>query len=260
MNQTFIYQHGELIPSPALDTPLLVADSFLVTDGKVRSLNLHLDRFRRGIELKCPELEPQLDQFFLAFPKELPKTGGLFPRLEVRTINNVPTLSLVSREAPAQLGPATLWTYPEPDPRLDLSVKGPELALGAEIRTKAQQAGADEAILLTKDGEISEGSLSSLVWWRGDLLCAPGNEIPWLESVTRTEIFTLALSMNIKTRFEHVMPQDLIGLEVWLLSSLQGIRPVVNWLNVSSDFASGTHIPQFERRMQMLLQELPSVG
>jgi branched-subunit amino acid aminotransferase/4-amino-4-deoxychorismate lyase len=125
------------------------------------------------------------------------------------------------------------------------------------MRAKAQNEGADEAILLTKDGEISEGALSSLVWWRGDLLCAPGNEIPWLESVTRTEIFTIAQSMNIKTRFEHVTPEDLIGLEVWLLSSLQGIRPVVNWLGVSNNFAEGSHIELFERRMQILLQELP---
>ncbi|NBS85937.1 MAG: aminotransferase class IV, partial [Micrococcales bacterium] len=52
-------------------------------------------------------------------------------------------------------------------------------------------------------------------------------------------------------------PEDLVGLELWLLSSLQGIRPVVNWLGVSDTFAEGSHIQQFERRMQMLLQELP---
>ncbi|NBS61364.1 MAG: hypothetical protein EBT26_04895, partial [Microbacteriaceae bacterium] len=188
--------------------------------------------------------------------QQIPRTGRLFPRLELRG-EQAPILSLIVREAPAQLGPATLWTYPDPDPRLDLTVKGPELALGTELRAQAQEIGADEAILLTKDGEISEGALSSLVWWRGDLLCAPGNEIPWLESVTRTEIFTIATSMNIKTRYEHVTPEDLVELELWLLSSLQGIRPVVNWLGVSDTFAEGSHIQQFERRMQMLLQELP---
>ncbi|NDE68886.1 MAG: hypothetical protein EB057_02295 [Microbacteriaceae bacterium] len=256
MNQTFIYTAGELKPSPALDSDVQVADSFLVVDGRVRSLNLHTDRFTRAIELKHPELKEHLPLFFEEAWKLIPRSGRLFPRLELRG-EQEPTLSLVVREAPARLGPATLWTYPEPDPRLDLTVKGPELALGTELRAQAQALGADEAILLTKDGEISEGALSSLVWWRGDLLCAPGNEIPWLESVTRTEIFTIAESMNIKTRFEHVIPEDLVGLELWLLSSLQGIRPVVNWLGVSDTFAEGSHIQQFERRMQMLLQELP---
>ena len=256
MNQTFIYTAGELKPSPALDSDVLIADSFLVVDGRVRSLNLHTDRFTRAIELKHPELTEHLPHFFEAAWQQIPRTGRLFPRLELRG-EQAPILSLIVREAPAQLGPATLWTYPDPDPRLDLTVKGPELALGTELRAQAQEIGADEAILLTKDGEISEGALSSLVWWRGDLLCAPGNEIPWLESVTRTEIFTIATSMNIKTRYEHVTPEDLVELELWLLSSLQGIRPVVNWLGVSDTFAEGSHIQQFERRMQMLLQELP---
>jgi branched-subunit amino acid aminotransferase/4-amino-4-deoxychorismate lyase len=256
LNQTFIYTAGELKPSPTLDSAVLIADSFLVVDGRVRSLNLHIDRFTRAMELKHPELTEHLPQFFEAAWQQITRTGRLFPRLELRG-EQEPTLSLIVREAPAQLGPATLWTYPEPDPRLDLTVKGPELALGAEMRAKAQKEGADEAILLTKDGEISEGALSSLVWWRGDLLCAPGNEIPWLESVTRTEIFTIAQSMNIKTRFEHVTPEDLIGLELWLLSSLQGIRPVVNWLGISNNFATGNHIELFQRRMQILLQELP---
>jgi len=259
LNQNFIYTAGELKPSPALDSDVLIADSFLVVDGRVRSLNLHTDRFTRAIELKYPELTQNLPQFFQAAWQQMPRTGRLFPRLELRA-EQEPTLSLVVREAPAQLGPATLWTYPEPDPRLDLTVKGPELALGAELRAQAQSLGADEAILLTNEGEISEGALSSLVWWRGDLLCAPGNEIPWLESVTRTEIFTVAESMNIKTRFEHVTPEDLVGLELWLLSSLQGIRPVVNWLGVSDTFAEGSHIQQFERRLKILIQDLPSVG
>ena len=259
MNQTFFYTAGELKPSPAVDSDVLVADSFLVVDGRVRSLNLHTDRFTRAIELKHPELTEHLPLFFEAAWQQIPRIGRLFPRLELRG-EQEPTLSLVVREAPAQLGPATLWTYPEPDPRLDLTVKGPELALGTELRAQAQALGADEAILLTKDGEISEGALSSLVWWRGDLLCAPGNEIPWLESVTRTEIFTIAESMNIKTRFEHVTPEDLVGLELWLLSSLQGIRSVVNWLGVSDTFADGSHIQQFERRLKILIQDLPSVG
>ncbi|NDC19695.1 MAG: aminotransferase class IV, partial [Microbacteriaceae bacterium] len=136
MNQTFIYTAGELKPSPALDSDVLVADSFLVVDGRVRSLNLHTDRFTRAIELKHPELTEHLAHFFEAAWKKIPRTGRLFPRLELRG-EQAPTLSLVVREAPAQLGPATLWTYPEPDPRLDLTVKGPELALGTELRAQA---------------------------------------------------------------------------------------------------------------------------
>jgi branched-subunit amino acid aminotransferase/4-amino-4-deoxychorismate lyase len=124
--------------------------------------------------------------------------------------------------------------------------------LGVELRSLAQAQGADETILLNEHGEISEGALSSLVWWRGDVLCAPGNEIPWLESVTRQEIFQIAESMGIETRFEHAIPEELVGLELWLLSSLQGIRTVKSWVGMSDNFAQGQNVTSFEKRLKLL--------
>ena len=255
MNQTFIFSSGSLIPQES-DHETLVADSFLVEDGKVRSYNLHLDRFRRGMLQKAPELSSSFEAFISKAQDLIPRSGRYFPRIEIQASETL-TYIFMLRDAPEQLGAATLWSYPYPDPRKDLSVKGPELALGAELRSLAKAQGADEAILLNEHGEISEGALSSLVWWRGDVLCAPGDEIPWLESVTRQEIFQIADSMGVKTRFEHSTPQDLIGLELWLLSSLQGIRVVSNWVGVSNEFAEGTHVPSFEKRLKLLASTLP---
>lgn len=252
--QTYIFQEGTLTPQESHDK-VLVADSFLVEDGKVRSLDLHIDRFKRALVLKAPELETSFQDFLNQSITLLPRTGRYFPKLEVQESVS-PTFVFTLRDAPEQLGPATLWTYPYPDPRKDLSVKGPELSLGYELRTLAQAQGADEAILLNEHNEVSEGALSSLVWWRGDVLCAPGDEIPWLESVTRKEIFQIAETLGIATRFEHYTPKDLVGLELWLLSSLQGIRVVKNWLGVSDNFAEGNHVALFEKRLKLLESHL----
>jgi len=251
--QSYIFEEGSLTLKESHEK-VLVADSFLVEDGKVRSYQLHQDRFQRGIRDKAPELEDSLEPFLSQALALIPRTGRYFPRIEIQ---EGPVFVFMLREAPEQLGPATLWTYPYPDPRKDLSTKGPELATGVELRDLAQAQGADEAILLNEHGEISEGALSSLVWWRGDVLCAPGNEIPWLESVTRTEIFQIAESMGIKTRFEHAIPEELIGLELWLLSSLQGIRTVKSWVGVSDNFAQGQNVTSFEKRMKLLASALP---
>jgi branched-subunit amino acid aminotransferase/4-amino-4-deoxychorismate lyase len=251
--QSFIFEECSLTPKES-HHKVLVADSFLVEDGKVRSYQLHLDRFLRGLRDKAPELEDSLEEFLKQAIALIPRTGRYFPRFEIQ---EGPVFVFMLREAPEQLGTATLWTYPYPDPRKDLSTKGPELATGVELRSLAQAQGADEAILLNEHGEISEGALSSLVWWRGDVLCAPGNEIPWLESVTRTEIFQIAESMGIKTRFEHAIPEELIGLEPWLLSSLQGIRTVKSWVGVSDNFAQGQNVTSFEKRMKLLASALP---
>jgi branched-subunit amino acid aminotransferase/4-amino-4-deoxychorismate lyase len=253
--QTYIFQEGALTPQESYDQ-VLVADSFLVEDGKVRSVDLHIDRFKRALSLKAPELDTTFQDFFNQSIALIPRTGRYFPKLEVQEADTL-TFVFTLRDAPEQLGPATLWTYPYPDPRKDLSVKGPELSLGYELRTLAQAQGADEAILLNEHDEISEGALSSLVWWRGDVLCAPGDEIPWLESVTRREIFHIAQSLGIATRYEHRTPQDLIGLELWLLSSLQGIRVVKNWLGVSDNFTEGHHVSLFEKRLKLLESHLP---
>ncbi len=251
--QSYIFQEGSLTPKESHES-VLVADSFLVEDGKVRSYHLHLDRFIRGLKQKAPELLKDLEPFLDQALALIPRTGRYFPRYEVQ---EGPVFVFMLREAPEQLGPATLWTYPCPDPRKDLSTKGPELSLGVELRSLAQAQGADETILLNEHGEISEGALSSLVWWRGDVLCAPGNEIPWLESVTREEIFQIAESMGIKTRFEHAIPEELVGLELWLLSSLQGIRTVKSWVGVSENFPQAQNATAFEKRMKMLASALP---
>lgn len=253
--QSYIFQEGSLSPKESHES-VLVADSFLVEDGKVRSLQLHQDRFIRGLQAKAPELLDTYASFMKEAIALVPRAGRYFPRFEVQSAES-PVFVFMLREAPEQLGPATLWTYPYPDPRKDLSTKGPELSLGVELRSLAQAQGADETILLNEHGEISEGALSSLVWWRGDVLCAPGNEIPWLESVTRLEIFQIAESMGIKTRYEHAIPEELVGLELWLLSSLQGIRTVKSWVGVSENFPQAQNATAFEKRMKMLASALP---
>jgi branched-subunit amino acid aminotransferase/4-amino-4-deoxychorismate lyase len=252
---SYIFQDGSLTPKESHES-VLVADSFLVEDGKVRSLQLHQDRFLRGLKDKASQLLETYEYFMQAALALIPRTGLYFPRFEVQNSES-PVFVFMLREAPEKLGPATLWTYPYPDPRKDLSTKGPELSLGVELRSLAQAQGADETILLNEHGEISEGALSSLVWWRGDVLCAPGNDIPWLESVTREEIFQIAESMGIKTRFEHAIPEELVGLELWLLSSLQGIRTVKSWVGVSENFPQAQNATAFEKRMKMLASALP---
>jgi branched-subunit amino acid aminotransferase/4-amino-4-deoxychorismate lyase len=96
-----------------------------------------------------------------------------------------------------------------------------------------------------------------LVWWEEDALVAPGIEIPWLESITRTEVFEIAEQLGIKTEFANRTPEDLINKEVWLLSSLQGIRTVTNWIGLSDQFKPGEHKELFDEELEKLVSPLP---
>ncbi|MEN9747799.1 MAG: hypothetical protein RLZZ603_491, partial [Actinomycetota bacterium] len=49
-----------------------------------------------------------------------------------------------------------------------------------------------------------------------------------------------------------VRPADLVGLEIWALSSLQGIRPVTEWIGLGSPVGAATHSDNFQRRLRML--------
>jgi branched-subunit amino acid aminotransferase/4-amino-4-deoxychorismate lyase len=248
------YAASTFVEAPiSLGTELAIADSFLVDNGRVRSLDWHLERFARWTAAISPETTDQLDAFFNLVKATIPLDGRWFPRIELHTDQPAGSrLHLRLREAPELLGPAVLWTYPEPDPRSNRLVKGPDLSLGLQLRRRANILGADEAVLVTESGHISEGALSAIVWWRGDVLCGPNHETEWLESVTRREVFSIAEQMGLQTRTEKVKPADLVETEVWMLSSLQAIRPVSSWIDLGGPVAAATHVDAFAKRLRML--------
>lgn len=259
MSEFFNFIDGELLPcsDSVSEVNLAAADSFLVEDGRVRSLDAHFARFSRWVENAAPELVPELPEFFALVRGAINLEGRWFPRIELHlaSTDGSPAknrLYLRLRTAPEQLGTIRLWTLDEPDPRTEPEVKGPDLSLCMQLRRRAQLHGADEAVILDDEGYISEGALSSLMWWRGDILCAPDSRTRWLESVTRNEIIALARSAGYQVRLERAKPADLVGCEVWALSSLQGIRAVSEWLNLGSPVGNATHIEQFQKRLRLL--------
>ena len=248
------YESGDLYEVPiSLGTQLAVADSFLLEDGRVRNLGMHFERFSRWVAKISPTSESALQEFFDTVVQALPLEGRWFPRIELHTDQDESRqLHLRLREAPDQLGNAILWTYPDADPRVNPLVKGPDLSLGLQLRRRANMLGADEAVLLSDSGHIAEGALSAIVWWRDDVLCAPSDETTWLDSVTRREVFAIAEQMGLQTRVEKAKPADLVETEVWMLSSLQAIRPVDSWIDLGGPLAPATHVEAFSKRLRML--------
>lgn len=254
--QFFCFRDGSLVlvtEAQQTEVQLEVADSWLVEDGRARSLDAHFDRFARWVGEVSPDCTPTLPAFFDAVRAQIPQVGRWFPRIEFHAEAEAPNhLFLRLRRAPEQLGELILWTFPDADPRQNPSVKGPDLSLGMQMRRNAKMHGADEAVILSKDGFILEGALSSLVWWRGDTLCSSSDDLPWLPSVTRNEIFGIANQMGYATRAERVKPADLVGLEIWALSSLQGIRVVSEWVGLGGPVGKPSHFEAFSKRLRLL--------
>jgi hypothetical protein len=232
---------------------LAVADSFLVEDGRVRSLDSHYNRFSGWVADAAPDLAKHLPAFLSQVSAKLPATGRWFPRIELHGgAGETQALFLRLRTAPEQLGSLTLWTLDEPDPRSRPEVKGPDLSLCMQLRRRAQLHSADETVILSDSDLLVEGALSALVWWDGDKLLAPGKATRWLPSVTRDEVLQIAESTGHSVELSDATPAQLEGCEIWALSSLHGIRVVENWVNGPRVYAVPGRAEGFQRRLRML--------
>lgn len=251
-----VFDSGELIKFDKTDkTSLTVADSWLVENGRVRSLDKHFQRFQNWVLGEADFDQKTLDSFFESVRSSMPKTGHWFPRIEFRKDSLIgQRLFLRIREAPERTEFLDLWTYPEPDPREKPFVKGPDLSLCQQLRRKANLHGADEAVLLDDQGFIADGSLSSILWWRDGRLCGPDESTDWLESITRHELFELAAQAGFETVSERCKPSDLQGLEIWSASSLQGVRGVKNWAGIN--VGPTKKLKSFRKRLQLLSSDV----
>jgi len=208
---------------------ILVIDSWLVTDGQVSAFDAHVRRFTASCaELVGPELASagEVEAFLRAGLAQIPAAGRWFPRAELALVNGTPRLQLWVRPAPPRTDSIRLWIPPEPDQRTCPRIKGPDLPYLSALRTAAVAAGADEAVLLSTRGMVLEGTTTSILWWRGETLCAPPPEAPVLPGVTRAVLLT----GGHPVRFEYATPAELAGLKVWAVNALHGIRPVTAWL------------------------------
>lgn len=252
-------EQGELKPvlGGSNEVKLRVADSWLVDDSKVRSLAAHFQRFESWVLAEDANQRQYLPGYFAEVLRLLPRTGRWFPRMEYHGEQPEDLrLFLRLREAPAKLESVSLWTYPDPDPRQNPLVKGPDLSLCQQLRRHANMNGADEAVITDAKGFVAEGALSALVWWRGDVLCSSDDQTKWLPSVTRDEVFSIATQMGFETRLEKAKPSDIASLPIWALSSLNGIMPVRSWVGVSELLPVSTHLEPFAKRMRLLGTQL----
>lgn len=229
---------GRLGFRPAQESgEIAVVDSWLVTNGRMRGFEAHERRFGTACGDRFGIGRSHIREFLLAAMARVPAEGRWFPRAELRVADGPPGLHFRIRPAPPQGHSVRLWLPDGPDARTCPAVKGPDLEWLAAQRAAAVKAGAGEAVLLSADGRVLEGSTTSILWWRGDTLCAPPEDGRILPGTTRAELFEAADASGVPVAFENPRPRDLDGLEVWAVNALHGIRPVTAW--VGADISPG---------------------
>jgi branched-subunit amino acid aminotransferase/4-amino-4-deoxychorismate lyase len=233
-----------LEPGDLTGTEIIAADSWLVTGGTMLALELHRQRFMdavteidladtdlTGTDLTDTDTDLDVTAFWDAAIAAIPRSGDWFPRVELRQRADAFSFVFRLRGAPERTRSVRLATHRGADPRGTPSVKGPDLAALASVRTAARDIGADDAVILSADGYVVETTSSALLWWRGGILCAPAIELERVDSVTARSVLTLATALGIDVYYEAVTPVELEAVELWSLNAVQGIRIVTEWID-----------------------------
>lgn len=257
---TSLWQGGDLVVREDCDvapSTIEAADSWLVEEGTARGLDLHRERFLTSIpRSRARGLEP--DAFWDAAVAALPRTGSWFPRVELREQLGAPQLLFRLREAPVRQRSVVLTTHTGRDPRTRPTVKGPDLAAMIRLRTEAQTRGADEAVIVSPEGWIVEGSTTSICWWRGSTLCVPDRALERVDGVTVRTVLALATALGIDISEERTLPEELDELEVWALNALHGIRMVTAWQGGPASTAEEPgRLSRWRLRLDALRRPLP---
>jgi branched-subunit amino acid aminotransferase/4-amino-4-deoxychorismate lyase len=233
---------------------LLVADSFLVAEGKVRGLDLHRDRFTGS----CTALGVRADVFWDESVQRLPRAGRWFPRFELHTGGE---LAMQVRPAPPTGGRIRVSVHDGPDPRTAPRVKGPDLAALGALKARAASAyGADEVVLTGSGGVVLEAAYSAVLWWEGETLCVPPGGQPLLPSVTVRLVRRIATAWGVEFAERARTSAQLTEREVWLVNALHGIRPVEAWVPGPARLLPSGHAEKWQRALLDLAAPLPSIG
>lgn len=212
-----------------VETELLAADSFLVAEGRVLALGLHRERFVETAREQGFRDAGELAAFWEAGVDLLPGDGRWFPRFELVRARDALRLRFRLRTAPP-LGSDLVVTTAATDPRRVPHLKGPDIDRLNALRQRAQQVGAQEAVILD-DGRVSDGTTTALLWWRGDTLCAPPFSLARVDSVAARTVRGIAAALGVPVEEEAVRPPELDGVALWAVNALHGIRDVTVWVD-----------------------------
>ena len=248
----FRWNGSELVDvTGAPEIPLYVADSFLLNDGKVVAYQRHLDRFAASAEFQG--LVRPLDDFLSAVTASLPRTGKLFPRIDLTERGE---LELHIRPAP-ELHETIVLASASHDPRVEPTIKGPDIPALNALRAEAQAQGADDAVIVDAQGRIVDGSTTCLIWFAEGGLHLPPAEALRVNSVSVAVARELAAKGGFTVTETWATPADLDGAELYALNALHGIRSVVSWVNGPLLSVNQERLAHWRQQYDLLAEELP---
>ncbi len=94
-------------------------------------------------------------------------------------------------------------------------------------KMEAKEKGAYEAVMLSAEGFIAEGTVSNIFFVAGGALCTPSVDVGILDGITRELVIAAARKAAIEVREGEFTPEDLAGAsEVFFTNTTSEVMPV----------------------------------
>ena len=190
-----------------------LVETLRVRDGRLPFLDRHLARLTRSLQaLALPT--PTRDVVGLVQPF----AGTEDAVLRIDVCDGRATVTV--RALPALIAPAVITAS---EHHVPYPHKTTERDCFEEAQDEAEVAGADDALLLTADGWIAEGTVWSLFWWEGDRLRTPSLGLGILPSIGRARVMELA-----PVDEGRYSPPVLTGRSLFLANAVRGVVPLAS--------------------------------
>jgi 4-amino-4-deoxychorismate lyase len=188
-------------------------ETMRVREGRIPFLDLHLARLERS--LRALGL-PRPGKDVAALVKPFADTGDAVLRVEVLDGR----ASVTVRELPAVAPPAVITAS---EPHHPYPHKTTQRDCFVDAADEAEVAEADDALLLTHDGWVAEGTVWSVFWWDGDGLRTPALELGILPGVGRARVVELERAAEGRHGREA-----LAGKSLFLTNAVRGVVPLAS--------------------------------
>ncbi|HVH67072.1 MAG TPA: aminotransferase class IV [Gemmatimonadales bacterium] len=198
--------HGEH-PSPGL------IETMRVREGRIPFLERHCARLARSLAaLGLPS--PSRDVAALVAP--FADCGEAV----LRVVVEAGRASVTVREVP-KLEPPKVITASGIHP--GYPHKTTERAAFVSAAEEAIAAGADDALLRSGDGWVTEGTVWNVFWWDGDELRTPSLELGILPGIGRARVLEIGPRAAREGRYRQAA---LTGRSLFLTNAVRGVVPI----------------------------------
>jgi len=156
---------------------------------------------------------------------------GLSPRLGKKPLRAILVLELPALRTEMYergIGVITFPTQRVADATPAAGAKVSNYLIAVLATDAAERAGAEESLVLDREGRVCEGSTSNVFFVKAGKLVTPPEDAGILLGITRDKLLELAKSWHVPTELRTFFPSELVGAdEAFITSSIREVAPVV---------------------------------